>query len=199
MVLETFIAATMAAALALAGNYLLLRFQTKKKVQEERREFVRRLHAETVDMVVDLDLFVRSIRAAAVAGPDDQKELAEVEANIESRWERDLLRRVRRARFGHPDPDVREAAEAIDDEMWPYLVMARSRHQELHTVPRPKTSEQRSDAVKAVERSMVKLRRAVYSAPHRDVPNIRYSGDDIPSRLSRSIAQEDSGATDGLP
>jgi len=52
--LETFIAALAAALLALVGNYFMLGLQTRARVREELRAFVRELHDETVALVVDL-------------------------------------------------------------------------------------------------------------------------------------------------
>lgn len=74
---------------------MYLALQTKEKVREERRAFVRELHPSSVDLVVDLDLFVRSIRAAGVAGAHDE---AKVRATIEAGWKNDLLRRFRASR-----------------------------------------------------------------------------------------------------
>ncbi|HEX9695759.1 MAG TPA: hypothetical protein VGB64_05535 [Actinomycetota bacterium] len=190
MFLETLAAATIAATLALVGNYLLLRFQTKTKVREERRAFVRELHAETVDLAVDLDLLIRSLRASAIAGTKNSDETARVQRIIETKWEEDLLRRVRRARFGHPDPEVRSAAERIDDDMWPFIVMAESPERGTGRLPPTKTEEERATAVRSVEHALVELRRSVYAAPHRDVPKIDYNGEEFPSRLWRALAED---------
>lgn len=196
MFLETLGAATLAAALALLGNYLLLRFQTKTKVREERRAFVRELHSDTVDLVVDLDLFVRSLRAAVITGTTSDKQRRQVEELIESRWEGDLLRRVRRARFGHPDPDVRHAAENLDDVMWPFLVTASSPDQEPDSFPPTKTEEERRAVKNDMEQALVELRRSVYAAPHRDVPEIDYSGEEIPSHFWRAVIRDQANNQD---
>ena len=190
MFLETLGAATLAAALALLGNYLLLRFQTKTKVREERRAFVRELHSDTVDLVVDLDLFVRSLRSAVITGTTSEEHREQTKEIIESRWEGDLLRRVRRARFGHPDPDVRRAAEHLDDVMWPFVVTASSPDQEPDSFPPTKTEEERRTVKEDIEQALVELRRSVYAAPHRDVPEIDYSGQEIPSHFWRSVAKD---------
>lgn len=190
MFLQTLGAAILAAVLALVGNYLLLRVQTTVKVREERRAFVRELHADTVDLVVDLDLFVRSLRATVLIGTKSEDEGNHTRELIESQWEGNLLRRVRRARFGHPDPDVRRAAENMDDVMWPFIVMADSPQQEEGPFPPTKTEEQRRTAKDEIEAALVELRRSVYAAPHRDVPEIDYSGAEIPSRFWRAVAQD---------
>lgn len=190
MFLETLGAATLAAALALLGDYSLLRFQTKTKVREERRAFVRELHSDTVDLVVDLDLFVRSLRAAALTGTISEEERDRIKELIESHWEGNLLRRVRRARFGHPDPDVRRAAEQMDDVMWPFIVTARSPEREEGPFPPTKTEDERRSAKDEVEAALVEVRRSVYAAPHRDVPKINYAGEEIPSHFWRAVARD---------
>lgn len=58
---SAFLLALAAAVLVVAGNSLLFRFQTRAKVREELRQFVRELHPSTVDTVADLDLFVREL------------------------------------------------------------------------------------------------------------------------------------------
>ena len=189
--LETFIAALAAALLALVGNYFMLGLQTRARVREELRAFVRELHDETVALVVDLDLFVRATRGAALAGCERESELQETRDRIEREWEGDLLRRVRKVRYGHPDADVRDASERLDDDMWPFIVMARSPYREEVGIPLPpKTPQQRSEATRAVDEAMVVLRRTVYAAPHHDVSPVRYAGMEIPSRLSRALARD---------
>ncbi len=190
MFLETLAAALLAAALALLGNYVLLRFQTKIKVREERRAFVRELHSEAIDLVVDLDLFIRKLRSAAVGGTVSSEERQRIRDLIQSDWEGDLLRRVRRARFGHPDRDVRQAVEQMDDAMWPFMVMARSPEHEDRPFPPTKTEQERRTAKETAEAALVELRRSVYAAPHRDVPKIDYSGEEIPSLFWRRIARD---------
>ena len=190
MFLETLGAAVLAAALALAGNYLLLRFQTSAKVREERRAFVREVHSDTVDLVVDLDLFVRSLRANVLIGTKDEEQRNHVKKVIESGWEDDLLRRVRRARFGHPDPDVRRAAEQMDHVMWPFIVMAWSPEREAAAFPPTMTEDERRSAKEEVDAALVELRRSVYAAPHRDVPIIDYSGAETPSHFWTAIADK---------
>lgn len=187
--------ALLAAVLALAGNYLTFGLQNRAKVREERREFVRQQHSQTVDLVVDVDLFVRSIRSDAIGGADDEDA---TRALIEERWEGDLLRRVRHARFGHPDPDVRRAAEVIEDEMWPFITMAKHAYVEGDSAPWNYDYDKRRPIAKAMEAALAELRRSVYAAPHRDLPrNVDYDGAEIPSRFYRAlVAEQEEGSAD---
>ena len=104
MFLETFVAATLAAALALIGNYLLLRFQTAIKVREERRAFVRELHSETVDMIVDLDLFVRSLRAAVLTGTSSDEHREKIKNLIDTGWGKRFVATRSARSFRAPGP-----------------------------------------------------------------------------------------------
>lgn len=176
--------AVLAAAIALLGNWLLLRFQTKAKVRAERRAFVRDLHPTTVDLVVDLDLFVRSIRSDVIGGATDR---SAVKQRIEAAWEGDLLRRVRRARFGHPDPDVRDAADGVEGHMWTYITTAMKEEQPPPPI-KPLSEDQRGIISQEMEAVLKELRRAVYVAPNRDVPReIRYDGSNYQGQISRAF------------
>jgi hypothetical protein len=185
---SAFLLALAAAVLAVAGNSLLFRFQTRAKVREELRQFVRELHPSTVDTVADLDLFVRELRSPAL-GPADDKEIASVRKRIRKGWEGDLLPRMRRLRYGHPDPDVRRAAEVMEDEMWPLMSMAKTPEEGHPNWPsKPPTQERRGEVLNAAEAALAQLRLAVYNAPRRDVPRKHdYTGYDLPSRTARAM------------
>lgn len=186
-----FLLALAAAVLAVAGNGLLLRFQTRAKVREELRQFVRDLHPATVDTVVDLDLFVRELRSPAL-GPADEKEVQHVRKRAKKGWEGDLLPRMRRLRYGHPDPDVRHAAEVMEDEMWPLIVTARTPEEGYPGgVVKPPTPERRARVLEAAEAALADFRLAVYNAPRRDIPRKHdYTGYDLPSRTFRAMYPE---------
>lgn len=188
--LQTFLTALLGGVVALSGNAVMHFIQNRTKVREERRSFVRSLHAETVDVVADMDLFVRSIRAAAVAGSDTQEERDAVKGKVDEKWEGDLLRRVRRLRFGHPDPDVRVAAEQVEDAAWPYMTAAGHAYDEpANSLFRLRETE-RTKAVDAMSRAMVEFRRSVHAAPTRDLPKGEsYTGEDMPSYLARAMAE----------
>lgn len=186
-----------AAVLTLIGNRLMLSFQTKAKVREELRGFIRELHPETVAWVADLDLFVRELRGVALIGPWDEDEQARVRDTVAQKWDGDLLRRTRLTRFGHPDPDVRQAAEVMEDEMWPIIVNAKKLDREaIELGMGAPTDEQRARVLDAGEAALAELRRAVYAAPRRDVPrDSGYDGKDMPSRLARALARDEAERT----
>ena len=73
--------------------------------------------------------------------------------------------------------------------MWLFIVVAWSPEREPGSFPPTKTEDQRRTTKEEVEAALVELRRAVYAAPHRDVPTIDYSGEEIPSRFWREVAQ----------
>lgn len=185
---QTFIAALLAATFALTGNAVMLTLQNRAKVREESRAFVRQLHNETVDAVADMDLLMREIRASVIAGIDQGK-VDKLRSIIKDKWEGDLLRRVRRVRFGHPDPDVQAAAEQIEDDFWPYLAVAERVDDGSIPFLRPLTLEDRAATSEAMENAIVEFRRAVYHAPIRKRPKkARYDGRNRPSRLARAQA-----------
>lgn len=184
------VTAVAASILALAGNSMIQRAQSKNVVRAELRQFVRDQHGETVSTVADLDLFMRQIRAAVVVGRESFMVggLTAREA-IEQHWEGDLLRRLRILKFGHPDPDVRAAADRMEDAMWPYLTMAESPRERPGARSLPE--ESRTNALEYASEAMRLLRSAVWSAPRRNVPaSARYDGADRPPYLARSMAGE---------
>ena len=187
-----FLLALTAAVLTTAGNRLLLSFQTRAKVREELRQFVRDLHLDTVDTVADLDLLMREIGSATLVGPKHKGGREEMKAIVDTRWEQDLLRRMRRLRFGHPDPDVRAAAEIMEDEMWPFVTLAQTDDDQPVDGPlKPPSRDERSQAYGAARNAMATFRLAVYTAPRRDVPRRHnFNGEDPPSRLSRALEAE---------
>lgn len=96
------------------------------------------------------------------------------------------------ARFGHPDPEVREAAELMEDEMWPFVTLAGNDREPDGTGRgwHP-SNEERSRAYKAARAALVTFRVAVYNAPRKDISrNHTFTGEDPPSRVSRALEAE---------
>jgi len=112
-------------------------------------------------------------------------------ARVDEKWEGDLLRRVRRLRFGHPDPDVRVAAEQVEDAAWPYITAAGHAYEEpANSLLRYRVSE-REKAVETMNRAMVEFRRSVHAAPTRDLPKGEaYTGEDRPGYFERALEEE---------
>ncbi|MBA8823823.1 hypothetical protein FHX42_001152 [Saccharopolyspora lacisalsi] len=190
---QAFYPAIIAAVLALAGNAVLLQLQTKVKIAEERRNFVREKHDETVDVVADMTLFLRELRRYVIV-PPTAEDLQKTESIITERWEGDLLRRLGRLRFGHPDPDVRQAAEQVDTDSWPYITAAAYREDAGADAgfPSPMFSpEKRKEISRAMDSTMKEFRRAVYAAPVRKLPkNPGYDGEDSPAKFRNKLTSE---------
>ncbi|TQS88611.1 hypothetical protein EU811_20935 [Arthrobacter sp. TS-15] len=178
MDISTLLIPVVAAFLALLGNSLLLRLQTRVKTKEELRAFVRELHSGTVDLVVDLDLLVRELRSSFLYGsPWSEEEQARVSELAKTAWEGDLLRRTRKISYGHPDPDVRDASHKLDTSVSDLITVVRTtdtQRKELGWRLLDHTDYQKLFI--PVERSMKELRAAVYQAPRRDVPSRTYDG-----------------------
>lgn len=175
--------AVAASVLTLAGNWLIQRSQSRAVVRSELREFVRAMHLDTVATVADLDLFMREIRASVLTGMKQRpgSKLTSQEL-VEAEWDGGLLRRVRLLRFGHPDPDVRLAAEQMEDAMWPYVTSAVTERKDVKDDARRETLDYADNAMRL-------LRTAVWNAPRRDVPRrYDYDGSNRMSYLERSRA-----------
>lgn len=181
-------AAVAAAVLALLGNAAIQHLRSRDRVREELREFVRSLHADTVATVADLDLFIRDLSMAVLTGEQRPGAELSVRDEVQEGWDRGLLRRLRQLRFGHPDPDVRESAEVMEDEMWPFVTAAKAPDDRVF--PPPLTDEHRQEAYDNARVALVRLRAAVWTAPRRDVPKGNYDGLDLPSRLSRALERQ---------
>jgi hypothetical protein len=128
----------------------------------EYREFIRSLHKDTVAVVtwVDLwwhrELFMQTIRG--MDGPvaeDDFKRLFE-------QWHKEIRPAMMTLINGHPDPDVREAADILDKRLTGAFVI----------MDRPSDSPMRDEEVEGfsiqlIHDGVTRLRRAVYHAPFR--------------------------------
>lgn len=168
----TFAASLLAAVLAVAGNSLQLHLQDRAKRREEGRSLIRSLHTETVDTVTDLDLFMRSIRPAAWLGrPQGSDKLAATRELIESRWEGDLLRRLRRLQFGHPAPEIRAAVMKMEESLWSYVVAAGVASDEVDPdFAGLYTYEVRQRISQDTDKALVRLKHTVYQALYQEFP-----------------------------
>lgn len=192
---QIFLSALLGAVAALSGNAVMFILQGRAKIKEERRAFVRQLHWETVDVVADMDLLMRELRSFVVAGCQGKEREEKVKVITDEKWEGDLLRRVRRLRFGHPDPDVRATAEQLEDDFWPYMTTALRPAEE--TFPFPSiTHEERGKVSDQMDAAMIEFRKAVYAAPIRKLPKrVEYDGHNRPSYLARAMAAKGELAT----
>ncbi|MEV6340439.1 hypothetical protein AB0M12_37675 [Nocardia vinacea] len=154
-------------------------------VDAEYRAFIKELHPATVDTVVAVEVYwmqklfptVVGISARADDDDDDDRgplERSEDELDAEFRHviEPKLLTLV----HGHPDPDVRDAADYLDKRLWGGLFY-------LHPLRAARQGgEEVTVALQLVHDALSTLRRTVYHAPFRiDCPVPRYTGEMISS------------------
>lgn len=129
----------------------------------EYRELVRSLHRETIDIIIAVESWwiPDNFRVAVSAGGGfelnerDQK----VAANAEASW-RDLHRKLAVLINGHPDPDVRQAADILSKRTFAAVM--------IMTGPlREGRDEENSLATQLINDGIIDLRRAAYHAPFR--------------------------------
>ncbi|WP_131812766.1 MULTISPECIES: hypothetical protein [Mycolicibacter] len=142
----------------------------------EYRELVRSLHRETIDIIVEFQewwhgvriegdgtvvrgahsvaIFLMSRESAEDLSDEDQRAAKIAEA----RWRDTINPRLAVLFNGHPDPDVREAADVLAKRSFEPMMM-------MHGTP--KGDEVNSLAIKLIDDGLTALRRAAYYAPFR--------------------------------
>jgi hypothetical protein len=148
----------------------------------EYRELVRSLHRETIDIIVEFQEWWQGVRiesdGAVVRGAysvaiilmsresvDDLSEEDQRAAKIaEARWRDTIHPRLSVLINGHPDPDVREAADVLDKRSFDPVswVLGGSRDSEDGS-----RHDENGLAIKLVHDGLTELRRAAYYAPFR--------------------------------
>lgn len=155
-------AALLAAALALAGGAVQNWYHERHLVEVTPDP----VQPDAGDLVVELDLLVRRLGAAALLGAsvtgDDPQRL------FERNWEGDLLRRLRRVVFGHPSSQVRCAARVVKDKMWPLFVAATDIDCAGYAALRH--PDQRARVVAEIDAAMVDLKRVTHTGVFRTAP-----------------------------
>ncbi|ORW32256.1 hypothetical protein AWB91_12430 [Mycobacterium paraense] len=142
----------------------------------EYRELVRSLHRETIDIIVEFQEWWDGVRieddgtvvrgAFSVAvflmsreSAEDLNEEDQRAAKIaEARWRDTIHPRLSILINGHPDPDVREAADVLNKRSFEPIMM-------LNGTPR--SDEVNGLAIKLIHDGLTALRRAAYYAPFR--------------------------------
>ena len=139
----------------------------------EYREFVRSLHKDTIAVIVAVESWWEPdcLRAAAVAGAGEvlNQQGRECAERAKDDWRCHIHPQLLMLVDGHPDPDVREAADVLDKCTFaPVLIFKR---------PPPTSGRQIEEnklAIELIREGLTKLRRAAYHAPfrvHRPVPD----------------------------
>lgn len=165
-----------------------------EQLDAEYRSLVSALHKDTVDTVVAVqqwwqpDCFrIVSLGGYTATGDDDEAAAREIERDWRDRVHPRLLTLV----YGHPDPDVRFAADILDKRLWS-MIMILSR-------PRPDDyarDEENSVAIHLTHDGFTRLRRAIYHAPfrvHRPLPDFDGNSvgntEPLPGRMLKTIKQ----------
>lgn len=142
----------------------------------EYRAFVRLLHKDAVHAVINAHQWWRGdvSRIVMLGGYDDSggQDSEEVAKALELRWRNEVLPQLEALAHGHPDPDVRLAADVLVKRVWSIILIL------IH----PRTDEgmessEKSVAVHLVHDGFTRLHKAVYHAPFRvDRPSPIYEG-----------------------
>lgn len=146
----------------------------------EYRELVRSLHRETVNIIVEFQEWwlgvrcnengnvVRGCFSIAVfmlsrESADELNVQDQLAAKIaESRWRDAIHPRLSILINGHPDPDVREAADILDKRSFDPILMFNNGR-----TPDEKWREEHGLAIQLIHDGLTELRRAAYHAPFR--------------------------------
>ena len=155
----------------------------------EYREFVRSLHKDTVAAIVAFEAWWiqgLTFRAAVSAsyGAELSEEDAEVAKRSEEAWRREIHPMLSNLITGHPDPDVREAADVLDKRSFAPIVMFQR--------PRGLNEDEEEVnglAIKLIHDGLNDLRRAAYHAPfrvHRPEPD----WDGVPTGNKEGMAHD---------
>lgn len=143
----------------------------------EYRAFVRSLHTDTINTVLAVESWWQPgcFRIAALGGytedgNTDSKDVAEA---IEQDWRQIIHPRLLTLVNGHPDPDVRFAADVLVKRLWSMILIVTSPR---HGRGRDR-DEENSVAVHLVHDGFERLRRTTYHAPFRiNRPSPTYTG-----------------------
>jgi hypothetical protein len=131
----------------------------------EYREFVRSLHKDTIATVSRVDDWWHheAFRVTVFAETRDDGDFDEEDGKrIEREWRKEIIPTLLPLINGHPDPDVREAADFLNKRFLGAIMI-------IHRPPpTTKTREEENQvAIKLIHEGLVKLRRAAYHAPFR--------------------------------
>ncbi|WP_280453287.1 hypothetical protein [Nocardia cyriacigeorgica] len=147
----------------------------------EYRAFVQSLHKDTIDTIVATQTWFTGecFRIVSLGGYDPDREdgpnSEDVAQALVERWRREIHPRLMTVIHGHPDPDVRHAADILAKRLWSIvLILDRPRTEEREK------SDETSVAIHLVHDGFMRTRRAAYMAPFRvERPEPRYSGYEI--------------------
>jgi hypothetical protein len=167
---------------------------TNAVLDAEYRALIRSLHSETIETIVAVETWwtPNCFRIASLGGYDPDEDGRDPKAAadaIEDQWRKTVHPRMLTLVHGHPDPDVRDAADFLNKRLWSMILLVGT--------PRGKRSDdENSVAIHLVHDGFKRLRRAAYHAPFRaDRPVPRYDGapigntEPLPGKMLSMIKQ----------
>lgn len=176
---------------------------TDAVLNAEYRALIRSLHKEAIETIVAIEGWWTSdcFRIVSLGGYDpdeggdpDSKAVADA---VEEQWRSVVHPRLLTLVHGHPDPDVRDAADFLDKRLWSMILLLDARR-------RSRSEDETTVAVHLVHDGFKRLRRAAYHAPFRvNRPAPRYDGvqigttEPLPGKLLGMIQQLQADGTLG--
>lgn len=176
---------------------------TDPALDAEYRAFVRSMHKETIDTIIAAETWWQPdcFRLAAMGGYDadspDGPDSEAVAQRLEEQWRAEINPRMLTLIYGHPDPDVRDAADFMAKRLFTMIVIIGRRRTKEREV-----GDETSVAIQLVHDGFTRLRRAAYHAPfrvHRPTP--RFDGysignnEPLPGKMLELIRQlQEAGA-----
>lgn len=167
--------------------------ESDPQLDAEYRAFVRSLHKDTIDTVVEVQrwLFPDAMRIATLHGYKESEE--QLVKDLEADWRDRVEPLLYTLSQGHPDPDVRFAADILDKRLWSLIiVMGDPQHSRAGTRP----DDEVGVTIHLVHDGLTRLRRAAYHAPfrvHRPEPD--FDGvptgnvEPLPDRMLKTIEE----------
>ena len=166
---------------------------TDPVLDAEYRAFIRSLHKDTIDTILAAETWWTPgcFRIVCLGGydPDDEGSDAKAAAKaIEEQWRSVVHPRLMTLVHGHPDPDVRDAADFLVKRLWSMILL-------LHR-NRGEKEDEDTVAIHLVHDGFKRVHRAAYHAPFRiSRPSPRYDGTSIgnteplPGRMLQAIRE----------
>ncbi|WP_166904380.1 hypothetical protein [Mycobacterium sp. DL440] len=159
----------------------------------EYRAFVRQLHEQTIAIVAEADRYwnrelFREV-AMFTAGVFDreydeaqQKEVWDRAMELQDRLQNDIQPKLNILAFGHPDPDVRRAADIFSRRLQGVVFY----HDVIHA--RRREGEHATTAIQLAHRGLTELRRAAYHAPFQvERPQPEYDGNSVHEPMASQL------------
>lgn len=143
------------------------------QLDAEYRALIRSLHADTIKIVVAVQRWwepdVNRMTVLGGYAGEDEERLAKA---LEHKWRTKVHPRLMTLAQGHPDPDVRFAADILDKRLWSaVLLLGESRRDDGIEPP---DYDVTSVTVHLIYDGFARLKKATYHAPfrvHRPIPD----------------------------